>query len=116
VNKVDLLGNKTGIPKNAVQISAENEENLDLLKKEIYEKLGIMRVFTKRQREGADLEVPLIVAEGSTVGDVCAKLHRDLKNEFRYAMVWGKSVKHQPQRVGLEHKLADEDIVMIIKR
>ena len=116
VNKVDLLKDKSKIPKDAIPISAEAEKNLNLLKREIYEKLGLMRVFTKRQREGADLEVPLIVIRGSTVGDVCSKLHRDLKKEFRYAMVWGKSVKHQPQRVGLEHKLADEDIVMIIKR
>lgn len=116
VNKVDLLKDKSKIPKDAIPVSAEKEKNLDLLKKQIYEKLGLMRIFTKRQRGGADLEVPLIVVKGATVGLVCAKLHRDLKKEFRYAMVWGKSVKHQPQRVGLEHKLADEDIVMIIKR
>lgn len=116
VNKVDLLADKTKIPKDFIRISAENEENLDFLKDQIYEKLQLMRIFTKRQREGADLEVPLIMVRGASVGDVCAKLHRDLKKEFRYAMVWGKSVKHQPQRVGLEHKLADGDLVMIIKR
>lgn len=26
--------------------------------------------------------------------------------------MYGKSVKHQPQRVGLSHELADEDISM----
>jgi hypothetical protein len=30
--------------------------------------------------------------------------------QFRQAIVYGKSVKHQPQRVGLSHELADEDI------
>jgi uncharacterized protein len=29
---------------------------------------------------------------------------------FKTAIVYGKSVKHQPQRVGLTHELADEDI------
>ncbi len=116
VNKADLLNKEAKIPSGAIAISAENEKNLDKLKGMIFEKLGLIRIFTKKQREGADLKEPLIVKKGSTIGEVCEKLHRDLKKEFRYAMVWGKSVKHQPQRVGLEHVVRDGDVVMIIKR
>ena len=29
--------------------------------------------------------------------------------QFKTAIVYGKSVKHQPQRVGLAHELEDED-------
>lgn len=32
------------------------------------------------------------------------------------ALVWGSSVKHQPQKVGLEHVLSDEDVVQIVKK
>lgn len=32
------------------------------------------------------------------------------------ALVWGSSVKHQPQKVGIEHVLADEDVVQIVKK
>ena len=115
-NKADLLKKGAKIPPGAMAISAENEENLDLLKQKMFEKLGLIRIFTKKQREGADLKEPLIIKKDSTIGQVCEKLHRDLKKEFRYAMVWGKSVKHQPQRVGLAHIVKDGDVVMIIKR
>ena len=36
--------------------------------------------------------------------------------DFKYAMVWGTSVKFNPQKVGKEHQLLDEDVVQIIKR
>lgn len=35
---------------------------------------------------------------------------------FYSALVWGSSVKHQPQKVGIEHILNDEDVVQIVKK
>lgn len=32
------------------------------------------------------------------------------------AYVWGASVKHNPQKVGKEHILLDEDVVQIVKK
>jgi len=40
----------------------------------------------------------------------CNAIHRSITEQFKSAVVYGKSVKHQPQRVGLSHELADEDI------
>ena len=40
----------------------------------------------------------------------CNAIHKTIVDDFRVAVVYGKSVKHQPQRVGLSHELADEDI------
>lgn len=33
--------------------------------------------------------------------------------EFKYALVWGTSSKHYPQRCGLSHPLEDEDVVQV---
>lgn len=99
-----------------IAVAAEKDKGIKELKEMIYGKLELINIFTKRKGEAADLEEPLVVREGITMGEVCERLHRDLRKEFRYAMVWGKSVKHQPQRVGLEHVLVDGDIVQIVKR
>lgn len=64
-----------------------------------------------------DYEEPVILhAENPTVRDFCMRLHKAIVEQFQYAWVWGSSVKHQPQRVGLDHVLADEDVVQIVKR
>jgi len=40
----------------------------------------------------------------------CNAIHKTIVEQFKHAIVYGRSVKHQPQRVGLGHELADEDI------
>lgn len=52
----------------------------------------------------------------SSIEDVCDQVHRTLKETFKYAMVWGASARHTPQRVGLTHLVADEDVVSIVAK
>ena len=116
LTKIDLVKELPKLPYNYVAISAESGGGIEELKRQIYTKLDLIRIYTKKRGEQADLNEPLVVRKGITIGHVCEKLHRDLKRDFRYALVWGKSVKHQPQRVGLDQVLADGDIVQIVKR
>ncbi|MDR0768089.1 MAG: GTP-binding protein [Methanosarcinales archaeon] len=119
VNKVDLANsdiladNKKRYP-DAVFISAHNSQNLDMLRDVLYDCLGFIRVYLKPQGEAADLEEPLIVLKGTDVGQICDRLHKDFRKKFRFAYVWGASAKHPGQRVGLEHKLMDGDILSIV--
>ena len=46
-----------------------------------------------------DYKEPLIIRNGNSVLDVCNKLHRKLRKDFRYGLVCGKSVKFGGQRV-----------------
>jgi len=124
VNKIDLidleqaneieekLNERFSMP--PVMISAHTGYHMEELKEEIYQRLGFMRLFLRPQGEEADLEEPLIIRSGSTVQDVCRKLHRDFVDRFRYARVWGDHVKHPGQRIGLPYKLHDGDILSII--
>ncbi|WP_342303907.1 GTP-binding protein [Methanolobus sp. ZRKC5] len=119
VNKVDMADQyvlkkcKEEYPA-ATYISADKEENLEAVKDLIYEALDFIRIFLKPQGGPADMEEPLIVRKGTTVGDVCDHLHRDFRRKFRYSQIWGTSAKHPGQRAGLEHVLDDKDLLTLI--
>ncbi|MEM0202563.1 MAG: GTP-binding protein [Archaeoglobaceae archaeon] len=110
VNKIDLMDVEC---EGAIKVSAEKGINLDLLKEEIYRKLGFIKVYLKPPGEKADMERPMILREGATVADVCRKLHKDFVENFKYARVWGRSVKFEGQRVGIDHVLCDNDVISI---
>ncbi len=117
VNKADLAGGVLeGFPKGALAISAEKGEGIEELREEIYSKLNFMRVYTKTRTRGVDKEEPMMLRTGDTVEDFVKKLPRDYRKNFRYALVWGSSVKFPGQRVGLEHVLKNEDTVYIVKK
>ncbi|MBM4249169.1 MAG: GTP-binding protein [Euryarchaeota archaeon] len=97
-------------------VSAEKGTGLEGLKKGIYEALEFRRVFLRPQGGEVDRSQPLILKRGGTVGDVCDILHKDFRRKFRYAMVWGASVRFPGQRVGLEHSLEDNDVLTVIIR
>ncbi|TRZ69168.1 MAG: GTP-binding protein [Methanothrix sp.] len=122
INKFDLeyKGVREKIEKTIMRdyipLSVEKEQGTEELKELIYEKLGFIRVYLKPQRGKADMEEPLVILEGSTVRTVCEHLHRDFVSLFRYSRVWGRSAKFPSQSVGLDHALADEDVLTIVIR
>jgi len=98
-------------------VSAHLEWNLDGLLEKIWEYLNLIRVYTKPKGNSPDYEDPVILsANKCTVEDFCERIHKDMVKQFKFALVWGSSAKHKPQRVGKEHQLEDEDVVQIIKK
>jgi len=121
MNKIDLVNQgflnelQSNTKSRIIPISADADININALKDAIYEKLDFIRIYMRPKGGETDYEEPLITREGSTVLDICNKLHRDMRKDFRYSLVWGKSVKFGGQRVGLHHTLQDEDVLTIIK-
>jgi hypothetical protein len=37
-------------------------------------------------------------------------------DNFNYALVWGTSTKYNPQRVGKDHVLHDEDVLAVVTK
>jgi len=121
MNKIDLVNQgflnelQSNIKSKIIPISADADININALKDAIYEKLDFIRIYMRPKGGETDYEEPLIARDGSTILDICNKLHRDMKKDFRYALAWGKSAKFGGQRVGLHHVLQDEDVLTIIK-
>ena len=76
----------------------------------------MIRIYLRPKGGPTDFDEPLIVSENSSILDICAKIHRDVKKNFRYAYVWGSSAKYKGQKVGGRHIVADQDVVTLIKK
>ena len=122
INKKDLVTNHKldndikNIKKlgwNVVAISASKKQGLEDLKDMIFNQLDLIRIFMKPVGKNPDFNEPLILKNGKNVEDACKKLHKDFIKKFRYAQIWGDSVKYPGQKVGLNHILKDEDIITI---
>ena len=121
LNKIDLVDEKflkktsKKIKTKFIPVSADSNINIEELRDKIYDELQFIRIYMRPKGGKTDYKEPLIIRKGNRVLDVCNKLHRKLSKDFRYALVWGRSVKFGGQRVGLNHKLQDEDVLTIIK-
>ena len=88
--------------------------NLDFLLAKMWEYLDLTRVYTKKKGMFPDFGDPLIMTNerhGCLVNSVCDNIHREFVKDFKFANVWGRSVRHLPQRCGLAHELKDEDVI-----
>jgi len=99
-------------------ISAHHEWNLDGLMDCIWEHLHLCRVYPKPKGNIPDYAAPVVLKASPqpTLETFCQKIHKQMMQNFRYAWVWGRSVRHNPQKVGKDHKLEDEDVVQIVKK
>lgn len=91
----------------------------DPLKAMIWDYLGLTRIYTKRKGNQPDLAEPVVLSairKGTTVKALCQNVSTQMLRDFNFAMVWGKSAKHSPQRCGVNHQLEDEDVVQIVTK
>ena len=121
LNKVDLVNREylnavtKQVGSDFVPVSAEKGLNMDLLTERIWQTLNFIRIYLKRPDGEPDFEKPLILPAGSTLRDVCKKIHPRFSEGAKYALLSGPSVKYAGQRVGLDHMPLDKDVVTIMR-
>lgn len=93
-----------------IAVSALKRENLEELKRAVFEVCGVIRAYSKPPGKEPDISKPFTIPEGSTILDLASFIHKDFLFHLKYARVWG-SAKFDGQRVEKNHILQDRDIV-----
>jgi ribosome-interacting GTPase 1 len=91
-------------------ISAERGDGLAELRKAIYDRLGVIRIYTKQPGKPPDMTSPFTCPIGSTVAEFAGCVHKDFETGLKSARVWG-SAAFDGQTVGRDHVLQDKDVV-----
>jgi ribosome-interacting GTPase 1 len=90
--------------------SVKNLRNVERLKKLVYDRLDVIRVYSKAPGKEPDLAAPFVLEKGETVEGFARKVHLDFYENLKAARIWGKGV-YDGQMVGRDHVLHDGDVV-----
>ncbi|MBW2170802.1 MAG: TGS domain-containing protein [Deltaproteobacteria bacterium] len=94
----------------AVPVSATTGRNFELLKQTLFDRLEIIRVYTKARGKAPEHNTPFVLKKGSTVEDLAGKIHKEFVDRFKFAKVWGKEV-YDGQMIQRDYVLQDGDVV-----
>ncbi len=112
INKRKISATLKSKKYNFVIISTKTKEGLGDLKEKLFKSFDKIRIYTKEPKKEKS-EKPLILEKETTAKDVAEKIFKtseaeDLVKEVR---ITGPSSKFPNQKVGLDHKLKDSDVV-----
>ncbi len=91
-------------------ISVITGRNLESLKQEVFEMLGIIRIYSKAPGKEPDFDSPFVLRKGGTVAEFAGQVHQDFIEQLKSARVWGSATR-DGQMVRREHVLHDGDVV-----
>jgi len=114
-NKIDLLPQEKikEIPSLYIKkISALKKIGLEDLKREIFEMLEIIRVYSKGLNKEPDFEHPFTFKKGTRLLELAQDIHYDFASKFKYARLFKKNSK-KSSIVGKDYVLEDGDVVEI---
>ena len=109
-DRLEILNEFYGETFEIYPLSAATGEGREHLEKAIYDKLEILRVYTKTPGKRVDRDDPLVLPMGSTVIDAAMRLHRDFAANLKFARVWGVNW-HDGQSVSRDDHVHDGDIL-----
>jgi len=94
----------------SIAVSARAGRELGRLRMAVFERLEIMRIYSRAPGREPDLNTPFVMRKGGSLQEFAALLHHDFYDKLKSARVWGKGV-YDGQLVARDHVLHDGDIV-----
>lgn len=91
-------------------VSSETSEGMQQLRKQIYDALGIIRVYTKKIGHPISKNDPVVLKQGTTVIEAAEHIHKDFRKNLKFARLWSES-NYQGQRVEKNHVLGEGDVI-----
>ena len=108
--EVEILEELAEITYPTLATSLETGEGLEDLGPWLFDRIGVVRVYTKVPGLPADMGRPFTVRSGQTVLDVATLVHRDIAASLAYARIWGTGW-FDGQQVGRDHPVRDGDVI-----
>jgi uncharacterized protein len=102
----DLLGDQFPL----VAVSVETGAGLEDLRRAVFERLRLIRVYTKAPGQTLARGRPFLMPSGSTVLEAASTVHHDFAARLRYARLWGHG-RFDGQMVGRDDVLQDGDLI-----
>ena len=99
-----------------IAMSCEQKTGLNELGRALFESLKVIRIYTKEPGSNKETGHPFVMKSGSTINDLAKNIHKEMLQNFLFAMVWAKRLPFSPKKVGLNFVLDDGDIVEIHTR
>ena len=91
-------------------VSAKTDLGIEGLKKKMIEEMQVVRVYTKEPGKARTNE-PIVLKAGSTVKDVAESILKGFSKKVKETRLTGPSGKFSNQKVGLNHRVKDLDVV-----
>ena len=120
LNKCDDLGARdrlamfdeyVTLPFDRIEVSATVGTGLDELRRSVFDRLKIVRVYTKHPKQKEpDMTKPFAIRQGQTLLDVADCVHKDMAASLKSARVWAKGM-HGGTTVKPDYEPQDGNIV-----
>lgn len=91
-------------------VSRVTGENLEALRRALFDLLRVIRVYSKPPGRKADLTAPFVLRRGSTLLDAAGTIHKDFADHLKYARLWNER-GYSGQMVSRDHVLQDGDVI-----